>query len=155
VAYDFLPKCTQIEEVVTTVSVQNSIELTLPLSSEHKKKLGKTLTLIKNDEIFALGNVLSGTHIETAKTSGSGHHLVSRTTLKAPEYQNTLEATMLASNMSHAERVTTTRSTSRATTTTTTAYNGPKSYAVVVGNVSIVSQVDKSQKKSFAQVLQA
>ncbi|CAA2969157.1 Hypothetical predicted protein, partial [Olea europaea subsp. europaea] len=50
-------------------------------------------------------------HISRAKTSSSGHHLVSGVAPKAPEHQNTLGVTMLASNPSYAERVTTLRST--------------------------------------------
>ncbi|CAA2999876.1 Hypothetical predicted protein, partial [Olea europaea subsp. europaea] len=154
VASNFLPKCTQIEAMVTTIFAQNSTELTLPLSSEHKKTPRENLTSTKNDEI-ALGNVPIGIHIEIAKTSSFRHHLASRTTPKAPEHGKTLGATVLAPDPSHAECVTNTRLTWRATTTTTTAYSYPKSYTATVSNVSVVSQVDRSQKKPFAQVLRA
>ncbi|CAA2965524.1 Hypothetical predicted protein [Olea europaea subsp. europaea] len=109
----------------------------------------------KNYGIFVLENVPSGTHIKTAKNSGSGHHLASGTAPKAPEHGKNLGATMLAPSPSHAERINNTRSTLSATPTTITAYSGHKSYAAAVGNVSVISQADRSQKKSFAQVHRA
>ncbi|CAA3023146.1 early nodulin 3 [Olea europaea subsp. europaea] len=39
------------------------------------------------------------------------------------------------------------RATPRATATSTTAHSGPKSYAAAVGNVPVVSQAERSQKK--------
>ncbi|CAA2959927.1 Hypothetical predicted protein [Olea europaea subsp. europaea] len=167
ITLDFVPKCTQTEAVGTIVSGQNSAFLTLPSSSEHMKTFGETIAPIKNDGKSALGNVLSGTHIEANPSNVFGPPLIPGTVPLAPNHGKTPRINTFPPSTSQTARTINARvpparkqpppprATPRPTATSTTAHSGPKSYAAVVSNVPVVSQAERSQKKSFAQILRA
>ncbi|CAA3015608.1 2-hydroxyisoflavanone dehydratase-like [Olea europaea subsp. europaea] len=155
----FVPKCTQTEAVGTIVSGQNSTFLTLPSSSEHMKTFGETIAPVENDEKSALGNVPSGTHIEANPSNVFGPPLIPGTAPLAPNHGKTPRINTFPPSTSQTVRTINARvpparkqpppprATPRATATSTTAHSGPKSYAAAVGNVPVVSQAERSQKK--------
>ncbi|CAA2955320.1 Hypothetical predicted protein [Olea europaea subsp. europaea] len=167
ITLDFVPKCTQIEAVGTAVSGQNSVFLTLPSSPEHMKTFGETIAPAETDGKSALGNVPSGTHTEANPSNVFGPPLIPGTAPLAPNHGKTPRINTLPPSTSQTARTINARvpparkqpppprATPRATATSTTAHSGPKSYAAAVGNVPVVSQAERSQKKSFAQILRA
>ncbi|CAA2984920.1 Hypothetical predicted protein, partial [Olea europaea subsp. europaea] len=131
------------------------------------KTFGETIAPAENDGKSALGNVPSGTHIEANPSNVFGPPLIPGTAPLAPNHGKTPRIHTLPPSTSQTARTINARvpparkqppppcATPRATATSTTAHYGPKSYAAVVGNVPVVSQVERSQKKSFAQILRA
>ncbi|CAA3009664.1 Hypothetical predicted protein [Olea europaea subsp. europaea] len=167
ITLDVVPKSMQIEAVGTVVSGQNSAFLTLPSSSEHMKTFGETIAPAENDEKSTLGNVPSGTHIEANPSNVFGPPLIPGTAPLAPNHGKTPRINTFPPRISQTARTINARvpsvrkqpppprATPRATATSTTAHSGPKSYATAVGNVPVVSQAERSQKHSFAQILRA